>query len=56
MRVHLAALAWPWLGRSRLAIGKAEKLVFIKGNHAGSAGKGVDEEVALSHMLDSDSD
>ena len=43
-------------GRSRLAIGKAEKLVFIKGNHAGSAGKGVDEEVALSHMLDSDSD
>ena len=39
-------------GRSRLEISKAEKLVFIKGNHAGSAGKGVDEEVALNHMLE----
>ena len=38
------------------AIGKAEKLVFIQGNHAGSVGKGGDEEVALSHMLESDSD
>ena len=37
-------------GRSRLA--EADKLVFIKGNHAGSAGKGVDEEVALNHMLE----
>ena len=39
-------------GRSRLEISKAEKFVFIKGNHAGSAGKGVDEEVALNHMLE----
>ena len=30
--------------------------MFIRGNEQGGVGKGVDEEVALNHMLDTDED